>query len=87
MRWLLSISAILMPLLAAPGAAFGDDIEVDVQLFLAVDASRSMTLRELEIQRRGYAEALVSEPVVKAIRDGLLGRVALTYIEWAGAQS
>lgn len=87
MRWLLSIGAILIPLLAAPSAALGDDIEVDLQLFLAVDASRSMTPRELEIQRRGYAEALVSDPVVQAIRDGLLGRVALTYVEWAGAQS
>ncbi len=63
-----------------------DNIEVDVELVLAVDVSRSMTGFELEIQRRGYAEALVSAPVVQAIQDGLLGRIALTYIEWGGSQ-
>ena len=46
-----------------------------------------MTPRELEIQRRGYAEALVSEEVLEAIRHGYLGRVAITYVERAGAQS
>ena len=46
-----------------------------------------MTPRELEIQRRGYAEALVSEAVVDAIRRGQLGQVAITYVEWAGTES
>ncbi|MEL6794725.1 MAG: DUF1194 domain-containing protein, partial [Pseudomonadota bacterium] len=57
---------------------------VDVELFLAVDVSRSMTPRELEIQRRGYAEALASDEVVAAIGKGALARIALTYVEWAG---
>lgn len=77
--------AMLVLLLAAPAAA--EDVEVDVELILAVDVSRSMTARELEIQRRGYAEALASEEVFSAIRGGLLGRVALAYMEWAGAGS
>jgi len=63
------------------------ETEVDVELVIAVDVSRSMTPRELEIQRRGYAEALVSDEVVAAIRDGMLGRVALIYMEWAGIGS
>ena len=62
-------------------------IEVDAELVLAVDVSRSMSPRELEIQRRGYAEALQSRPVIEAITSGLLGRVAITYIEWAGEGS
>ncbi len=45
-----------------------------------------MTERELEIQRRGYAEALRNPEVFAAIETGLLQRIALTYIEWAGAQ-
>jgi len=61
--------------------------EVDVELVIAVDVSRSMTPRELEIQRRGYAEALASDEVISAILDGPTGRVALTYIEWAGTGS
>lgn len=60
-------------------------IEVDVELFLAVDVSRSMQPYELEIQRRGYAAALVSPEVQEAIAGGFLGRVAITYVEWAGA--
>ncbi len=87
MRWLLTTATLAFALLAAPVSAQADEIEVDVQLFLAVDVSRSMTPRELEIQRRGYAEALVSEQVVKAIREGMLGRIALTYVEWAGSHS
>ncbi len=71
--------------LAAPPALA--DVEVDVELVLAVDVSRSMTPRELEIQRRGYAEALVSEEVIGAIRRGVRGQVAITYIEWAGTAS
>lgn len=59
--------------------------EVDVELFLAVDVSRSMQPYELEIQRRGYAAALVSPEVQDAIAGGLLGRIAITYVEWAGA--
>lgn len=58
-------------------------VEVDLELFLAVDVSRSMTPQELDIQRRGYASALRSEIVQKAIQSGLLGRIALTYVEWA----
>jgi len=57
---------------------------MDLELFLAVDVSRSMSPAELEIQRRGYASALSSPDVIDAISGGLLGRIALTYVEWAG---
>ncbi|MEM9206945.1 MAG: DUF1194 domain-containing protein [Pseudomonadota bacterium] len=61
---------------------------VDVELIIAVDVSRSMTERELEIQRRGYAEALVSDEVIEAIRyGGYYSQIALTYVEWAGVYS
>lgn len=66
---------------------FGAAREVDVELVLAVDVSRSMSPAELELQRRGYAEALGSDAVMQAIEGGLLGRIALTYVEWAGAGS
>jgi hypothetical protein len=60
------------------------DIYVDLELVLAVDVSRSMTPRELEIQRRGYATALTSEEVIAALTSGPNQRIALTYVEWAG---
>jgi len=68
------------------GPALPDTIEVDLELVLLVDVSRSMTERELEIQRQGYAAALLSDEVFAAVQSGLLQRVALTYIEWAGTQ-
>lgn len=71
-------------LLWIPSAVAAQDIEVDVELFLAVDVSRSMTSEELDIQRLGYAEALTSPDVLRAIQSGLLGRIAVTYVEWAG---
>ena len=62
-------------------------IEVDVELLLLVDVSRSMSPQELAIQRRGYAEALASDQVFTAIQGGLVGNVAVAYVEWAGAYS
>ncbi|MBN9069682.1 MAG: DUF1194 domain-containing protein, partial [Rhizobiales bacterium] len=57
---------------------------VDVQLVLAVDVSLSMSPEELEIQRRGYATAMADRQVIAAITDGAYGRIAVTYVEWAG---
>lgn len=75
---------LLFALFALPLRA---ETEVDVELFLAVDVSRSMSPGELEIQRRGYAEALSSDEVIAAITGGMIGRIALTYVEWAGSDS
>ncbi|SFO92755.1 Protein of unknown function [Mesorhizobium sp. NFR06] len=57
---------------------------VDVELVLAVDVSLSMSPAELEIQRHGYAAALTHDNVLKAIADGVYGKIAVTYVEWAG---
>lgn len=59
--------------------------EVDLELLLLVDVSRSMSPAELEIQRRGYAEALASGSVAAALGRTMTGRIALAYVEWAGA--
>ena len=58
---------------------------VDVELILAVDVSLSMSPEELAIQRDGYAAALTHEQVVRAIEQGVHGRIAIAYVEWAGA--
>lgn len=44
-----------------------------------------MSPAELEIQRRGYVAALTDDRVIKAIEQGVHGKVAITYFEWAGA--
>ncbi|MDD9922738.1 MAG: DUF1194 domain-containing protein [Boseongicola sp.] len=59
-------------------------IEVDVELALMVDASRSMSVGELQIQRRGYAAALTSDEVLGVILNSFTGRIAVTYVEWGG---
>lgn len=60
--------------------------QVDVQLVLAVDVSYSMDIDELATQREGYAEAIASREFLQALRQGPIGKVAVTYFEWAGAQ-
>lgn len=60
---------------------------VDIELVLAVDVSLSMSPMELEIQRHGYAAALVHDSVLQAIADGVHGKIAVTYVEWAGVTS
>ena len=77
---LLAVAAALAPR-ALPAQ---DATEVDVELVLAVDISRSMDLEELRIQRDGYVAALRDPEVIRAIEGGLLGRIAVRYFEWAG---
>jgi hypothetical protein len=57
---------------------------VDVELALAVDISLSMSRSELDVQRRGYALALTDGRVLAAIKQGVHGKIAVTYFEWAG---
>ena len=80
---LLLMSGLL--LLARQPAHAGE--EVDLALVLAVDVSESMDTEEQELQRQGFIEAFRSPLVHDAIRDGMLGRVAVTYMEWAGLHS
>lgn len=58
--------------------------EVDLELVLAVDISGSIDLEEAALQRRGYVHALRHPDVIEVIRRGRLGRIAVTYVEWAG---
>ena len=77
MSWQLPSMAItalrltpIVPLVAAlAGSAGAQPIEVDVELVLMVDVSRSMGPEEIRIQRRGYAEALASDEVADAIAE------------------
>jgi hypothetical protein len=62
----------------------GGAVAVDVQLALAVDISYSMDPEEQELQREGYMAAITSREFLLALKQGMHGRVALTYFEWAG---
>lgn len=73
-------------LLPTPPAA-AQDQPVDLELVLAVDVSRSMDDDEQALQRDGYVGALTHPEVINAIASGVHGRIAITYVEWAGASS
>ena len=80
----------LLPTLVAGLVALGPawpraPTDVDLALVLAVDVSTSMDPDEQNLQRQGYVEAFRSSLVHQAIRTGMLGRIAVTYVEWAGA--
>jgi hypothetical protein len=78
-------AALAVALAAAPGPASADDLPVDLELVLAVDVSRSMRTEEQVLQRDGYVAAFRDPALSEAIAGGLFGRIAVTYIEWAGA--
>lgn len=87
MRFVYGLIAACALLASFCGVQTRAETDVDIELFLAVDVSRSMSPRELEIQRRGYAEALTHPDVIMAIQGGWIGQTAITYVEWAGAGS
>ena len=80
-RWLACVDPVSR-LALAPARA---ETEVDLALVVAVDISYSMDTDEQALQREGFAEAFRSPQVHDAIRRGLLGRIAVTYMEWAGS--
>jgi hypothetical protein len=58
---------------------------VDLELVLLADVSRSVDDEEFKLQRQGYAAALMDPRVLRAFFSGAHRAVALTFIEFAGA--
>ena len=87
-RWLYGLSCLAAAALWQPALPRAQTAappeEVDVALVLAVDVSYSMDLDELALQRNGYIEAFRSKQLHDAIAKGALGKIAVTYFEWAG---
>jgi hypothetical protein len=44
-----------------------------------------MDPEEQALQREGYVQALTSREFMRALREGANGKIAVTYVEWAGA--
>lgn len=64
--------------------AAAPDATVDLELVLAVDVSGSIDAGESALQRGGYLAAIRSPEFAAAVRAGPLGKIRLTYVEWAG---
>ncbi len=63
-----------------------DKQDVDLLLVLAADVSRSIDEVKFKLQRDGYAAALTDPAIVRAMQSvGPKRRIALMFIEWAGA--
>jgi hypothetical protein len=86
-------AAVAIIIAAALGAASfanpvlrtqSNSVAVDVELVLAVDVSWSMDPDEQALQREGYITGLTSREFLQALRQGMIGKVAVTYFEWAG---
>ena len=60
------------------------DAPVDLELALGIDVSGSVDEEEAVLQRNGYIAAFRHPSVVDAIQHGRLGRIAVSYYEWAG---
>ncbi len=76
------IPLCLAAILTLPASAA--DLKVDLELALAVDVSRSVDDEEAALQRSGYIKAFRHPSIIDAIKSGPLGRIAVTYYEWAG---
>ncbi len=75
--WCLAIAAV--PIRGARAEA------VDLLLALVTDVSRSIDDQEYALQKQGYLAAFTDPRVVAAIRGGAIGRMVVSYIEFAGA--
>jgi hypothetical protein len=82
-RAALSLLALYLTIaLVRPVAA---QTEVDLELVLLADATRSIDDAEIAFQRQGYAQAITHPDVIAAIESTVTGRIAVTYVEWAHA--
>lgn len=79
-----ALSFLVLCLLLGPGRA-ARALDVDMQLVLAVDVSRSIDEEEAKLQRQGYIDAFTDKHVVEAIMGGQFHRIAVAYVEWAGS--
>jgi hypothetical protein len=66
--------------------AASTDETVDAAVVLAVDYSGSISEENLALQMRGYANAILSDTFIDAVRAGPRGRIALTLLKWSDAR-
>jgi hypothetical protein len=84
-RFVACAAAAFATVPAVPAVA--QDVAVDLELVLAVDVSGSMDAQERLLQRDGYVQAFLHPDVIAAVTSGLNGRIAVSYVEWAGPRS
>jgi hypothetical protein len=86
-RLLAGLAMLCLALGVLPPTQAHAQTAVDLELVIAVDVSLSMDLEEQRLQREGYVAAFRDAEIHRAIASGAYGRIAVTYVEWAGAHS
>ena len=76
------VLAVLLLLSIGPARAAEP---VDLALVLVSDVSRSVDDGEFQMQKQGYGAAFADPRVIAAIRGGVLGAIAVSYVEFAGS--
>jgi len=79
-----ALSILVVIACFAFGASAARAVPVDLELVLAVDCSGSVDESEFTLQIRGYASAFSHPSVIRAIRSGRHGAIAVTYVQWSG---
>ncbi len=88
LRWIAIGTLAVLTLATGPAHAqpVGSSQDVDLLLVLAADVSRSVDEIKFKLQREGYAAAITDPAIVRAMQAaGPKKRIALMFIEWAGA--
>ena len=77
---------VLFALIVSARASLANDVEVDLELVLAVDVSLSMDSFEQQMQLQGYVDAFRDRQVLRAIETGLHKKIAVVFVEWGGVE-
>jgi Protein of unknown function (DUF1194) len=76
--------ALALLLLWVPIGAAGAQVEVDLELVLAIDSSGSVDFAEFELQASGIAHAFRDPEVIEAITGAAPNGIAVSVIQWSG---
>ena len=83
---LLHALIVVFSLVVSARTALASDVEVDLELVLAVDVSLSMDSFEQQMQLQGYVDAFRDPNVLRAIETGLHKKIAVVFVEWGGME-
>jgi hypothetical protein len=80
------VLAVLLLAVAGTGPArAAQPVDLDLELVLAIDVSRSIDEVEARMQREGTAAALRGKQVIQAIKGGILGKIAVAYLDYSSS--
>ena len=85
-RSFLSLCASTLLLFGLSSPAGSAPEQVDLKLVLATDVSGSINDEEARLEREGTAEAFLDPDVVKAIRSGALGKIAVAMLDFSSPE-